>query len=187
MSRQQIVAGAADMMRRRGLNATSIREVAKHAGTPLGSTYHYFPGGKDQLAAEAVRLSEEIVTKVLAEKLRQGPAEGVTAFLALWREVLAGNDFKAGCPVLAVAVEEADHPEALKASAEAFRAWSKQLAASLEEHGVDAHRAAQLATLVIAAAEGAVVMCRAQRGIQPLDDIAAELTTLLETAIAART
>ena len=54
-SRQQLVAGAADMIRRRGLNATSIREVAKHAGTPLGSTYHYFPGGKHQLAAEAVR------------------------------------------------------------------------------------------------------------------------------------
>ena len=53
-SRQRLVAGAADMMRRRGLNATSVRELAKHAQAPLGSTYHYFPGGKYQLAAEAV-------------------------------------------------------------------------------------------------------------------------------------
>lgn len=183
MSRQQIVAGAADMLRRRGLNATSIREVAKHAGTPLGSTYHYFPGGKDQLAAEAVRLSAEVVTKVLGKRLRQGPAEGVRAFFELWREVVAGNDFQAGCPVVAVAVEEAGHPEALAASAEAFRAWSAQLADSLERHGVEASRAVRLATLVIAAAEGAVVICRAQRSIQPLDDVAAELTALLVSAV----
>ncbi|MEV6243569.1 TetR/AcrR family transcriptional regulator [Lentzea sp. NPDC051838] len=183
MSRQQIVAGAADMLRRRGLNATSIREVAKHAGTPLGSTYHYFPGGKDQLAAEAVRLSADFVSKVLDQQLRQGPAEGVRAFFELWREVVAGNDFKAGCPVVAVAVEEADHPEALAAAADAFRAWSAQLAASLEEHGVEPQRAAQLATLVVGAAEGAVVLCRAQRGIEPLEAIATELTALLASAV----
>ncbi|HEX8871062.1 MAG TPA: TetR/AcrR family transcriptional regulator [Lentzea sp.] len=182
-SRQQLVAGAADMLRRRGLNATSIREVAKHAGAPLGSTYHYFPGGKDQLAAEAVRLSSDVVTRVLDKKLRQGPVEGVQAFFELWRQVVAGNDFKAGCPVVAVAVEETDHPEALKASAEAFRAWSRQLAGALEEHGVAPQRAAQLATLVIGATEGAVVMCRAQRSVEPLDDVAKELTALLASAV----
>lgn len=37
-----MLAGAADMLSRRGANATSIREVAKHAQAPLGSTYHYF-------------------------------------------------------------------------------------------------------------------------------------------------
>ena len=68
MSREQIVTGAADMIRRRGLNATSIREVAKHAGTPLGSTYHYFPGGKNQLATEAVQWAADTVQKVLAAK-----------------------------------------------------------------------------------------------------------------------
>jgi AcrR family transcriptional regulator len=35
-SRDQLVAGAADMIRRRGLNATSIRDVARHAHAPLG-------------------------------------------------------------------------------------------------------------------------------------------------------
>ncbi|MFE0739517.1 TetR family transcriptional regulator, partial [Streptomyces sp. NPDC058855] len=40
-SRERIVAGAADMISRRGLSATSIREMAKHAKAPLGSTYHY--------------------------------------------------------------------------------------------------------------------------------------------------
>ena len=55
-SRDRLVIGAADMIRRRGLNATSVRELAKHAGAPLGSTYHYFPGGKQQVVTEAVRV-----------------------------------------------------------------------------------------------------------------------------------
>ncbi|WP_428834114.1 hypothetical protein [Lentzea roselyniae] len=43
------------------------------------------------------------------------------------------------------------------------------------------------AQLVVAAAEGAVAMCRTQRGTQPLDDVAKELTALLESVIEART
>ena len=54
-SRERIVAGAADLISRRGLNAASIRNLAKHAKAPLGSTYHYFPEGEGQLATEAGR------------------------------------------------------------------------------------------------------------------------------------
>lgn len=187
MSREQIVAGAADMMRRRGLNATSIREVAKHAGTPLGSTYHYFPGGKNQLATEAVRWASDTVGQVLAAKLRKGPVDGLKAFFALWRQIVTETEFQAGCPVLAVAIEETADSAALTAAAEAFTTWSAQLAAALQEHGVAERRAQSLAHLAVAAAEGAVAMCRAQRSVQPLDDVADELTALMKSAIAART
>ncbi|MFI6097400.1 TetR/AcrR family transcriptional regulator [Lentzea sp. NPDC051213] len=187
MTREQIVVGAADMIRRRGLNATSIREVAKHAGTPLGSTYHYFPGGKGQLATEAVRWAADTVSGLLAAKLRKGPVDGVRAFFALWRQIVTETEFRAGCPVLAVSVEDTTDGEALAAAAEAFRTWSAQLAESLREHGVAGDRADRLAALAVAAAEGAVAMCRAQRSVQPLDDVAAELAALLESAIGART
>jgi AcrR family transcriptional regulator len=187
MSREQIVAGAADMIRRRGLNATSIREVAKHAGTPLGSTYHYFPGGKNQLATEAVRWAADTVSGVLAAKLRKGPVDGLKAFFALWRKIVIETGYQAGCPVLAVSIDETAAGEALEAAAEAFRAWATQLAGALQEHGVEEAHAKRLAHLTVAAAEGAVAMCRAQRDIQPLDDVAAELTALVRAAIEART
>ncbi|MEU5263721.1 TetR/AcrR family transcriptional regulator [Amycolatopsis sp. NPDC021455] len=182
-SRQQLVAGAADMIRRRGLNATSIREVAKHAGTPLGSTYHYFPGGKQQLATEAVRFAGDTVTRMLDKRLRAGPVDGLRAFLALWREILTGSDFQAGCPVLAVSIEEGTHGEALSAAAEAFTGWEAQLTGSLREHGVAAAEAGRLATLAVAAAEGAVAMCRAQRSTRPLDRVSAQLESLITTAV----
>jgi AcrR family transcriptional regulator len=185
-SRQQLVAGAADMIRRRGLNATSIREVAKHAGTPLGSTYHYFPGGKQQLATEAVRFAGDTVARMLGKKLRAGPVDGLRAFLTLWREVLTSTGFEAGCPVLAVSIEEAtddDRLAVLSAAAEVFTGWESQLAGSLREHGVDPDGAEQLATLVVAATEGAVAMCRAQRSTRPLDRVSVSLESLLTTAV----
>lgn len=177
-SRQQLVTGAADMIRRRGLNATSIREVAKHAQAPLGSTYHYFPGGKQQLAVEAVRWASDTVAEILGAKLAAGPVDGLRGFLTLWRELITSTDFEAGCPVVAVSIE-ADSA-ALAAAAEAFTTWESMLADSLREHGADAPE--QLATLVVAAVEGAVVLCRAQRSAVPLDHVAAQLEQLVRTA-----
>ena len=182
-SRRLLVAGAADMLRRRGLNATSIREVAKHSGAPLGSTYHYFPGGKQQLAAEAVRFAGESVARMLREELQAGPVEGLRSFLGLWREVITGTDYRAGCPVLAVSIEEGvgeESPDVLTAAGEVFADWGSLLAESLRSSGVDAPRAEQLATLVVAAVEGAVVLCRAQRSTRPLDHVAAQLEVLLQ-------
>ncbi|MFF3332294.1 TetR/AcrR family transcriptional regulator [Streptomyces sp. NPDC002888] len=185
-SRERIVAGAADMISRRGLSATSIREMAKHAKAPLGSTYHYFPEGKQQLATEAVRFTGEWVARGLRKELEAGPVAGLHAFLALWRKIVVESDFHAGCPVLAVSIEEPpkdEVPPALAAAAEVFEQWESLLADSLREHGVEDGQAAQLATLVVAAVEGTVAMCRAKRSTQPLDHTAEQLQALITGAI----
>ncbi|WP_329410989.1 TetR/AcrR family transcriptional regulator [Streptomyces sp. NBC_00704] len=185
-ARERIVAGAADMISRRGLNATSIREMAKHARAPLGSTYHYFPEGKQQLATEAVRYTGEWVARRLRKELEAGPVAGLRAFLALWREIVVDSDFRAGCPVLAVSIEEPPTDEespAVTAAADVFTAWEGLLSASLREHGAGREEAVQLATLVVAAVEGTVAMCRAKRSIEPLDRVAEQLHALVLATI----
>jgi AcrR family transcriptional regulator len=185
-ARQRIVAGAADMISRRGLTATSIREMAKHADAPLGSTYHYFPDGKQQLATEAVRYTGEMIARSLRKALRAGPAAGLSAFLAMWRTIVLDTDFRAGCPVLAVAIEEpptGEIPPALAAAAEVFDEWENLLAASLREHGAEPHQAAQVATLIVAAVEGAVALCRAKRSTEPLDRTAEQLQQVIRDTI----
>jgi AcrR family transcriptional regulator len=185
-ARERIVAGAADMISRRGLNATSIRETAKHARAPLGSTYHYFPEGKQQLATEAVRYTGQWVARSLRKELEAGPVAGLRAFLALWRKIVVDSDFRAGCPVLAVSIEEPptdETPTALAAAADVFSDWESLLAASLREHGAEPAQAAQLATLIVAAVEGTVAMCRARRSAQPLDHTAEQLQALILATI----
>lgn len=173
------------MLRRRGLNATSVRELAKHANAPLGSTYHYFPGGKYELAAEAVRWADGVVARGLAKALNAGPVAGLRSFLELWRNILLDNDFRAGCPVLAVSVEELpDGATAPRdAAAAAFTNWTAMLTRALSEHGADEAQALNAATLVVAAVEGTVAMCRAQRSTAPLDRVTPELVGVVTRAL----
>lgn len=189
-ARRRLIAGAAEMLSRRGLNATSIRELAKYSKAPLGSTYHYFPGGKKQVVVEAVRYVGGKVTAVLAESLQAGPLHGLSAFLELWREQVLKSDFEAGCPILSVAVEEPDSDEgmvALDAAARVFATWTDVMSQSLRMEGVEDEQAKQLATLIVSSVEGTVALCRAQRSIEPLDRVSRQLEWLIETAIQSKT
>jgi AcrR family transcriptional regulator len=180
--RRRMVIGAADMISRRGLNATSVRELAKHAGAPLGSTYHYFPGGKYDLATAAVQWADDLTVDVLSRELAAGPQAGLSAFLSMWRKVVVDSDFHAGCPVLAVSVEDLpdEHTAPRDAAATAFVRWTTLLADSLRKSGAEAEDAARVATVIVAAVEGTVAMCRAQRSITPLDDVAAQLSQIVD-------
>lgn len=191
-----MVAGAADLLSRRGVHATSLRTVVQHTGTPRGSLSHHFPGGKQQLLEEAVRYAGESVARPLESLLRErGAVEGLRAFVGWWRHVLEQSGFESGCPVLAVAVaplsadDEAapqDEPRAqpLRALAhEAFERWQAILAAALRREGVPAARARRLAALTVASIEGTVAMCRAARSAQPLDDVRIELEAALMDAV----
>jgi len=175
-----VIDAAAQMLARVGLNATSIREVTKLAEAPLGSTYHHFPGGKQELLARATHMAGDKVEALLVELLRNGAVQGLQQFLAMWRERLLRSQFRAGCPVLAAAVEEpvdavASQPRA--AAAEVFVRWQGHLAQAFVADGHAPGQAAGLASLVIASVEGAVAMSRALQDIAPFDQVAAQLLT----------
>ena len=184
--RQRLVATAADLLRRRGLSSTSIRELAKHARAPLGSTYHYFPGGKPQLISEAVSYSGGGIHRRLQKELAAGPLAGLEAFLALWREVLLAGDFRAGCPVIAVAADDASAEEdalPLAAAAAALDSWQRLLAESLRGAGVPPDEAEALATMIIASVEGAILLCRAQRSLTAFERVTRVLVRQVAQAV----
>lgn len=188
-TRQRMIEAAASMLAQHGLNATSIREMTRRADAPFGSTYHHFPGGKQQVVEEAVRLAGGRVSAALDQHLQAGPVAGLSSFLTSWRNALLRSDFRIGCPVLAAAAEEpidAIAEGALEAAAQVFATWEAALTAALRAQGCAQDRAAQLATLVIASMEGVIVLCRAQRSITPFDQVSAQLVTLAADAVASR-
>ncbi|MBJ7520540.1 MAG: TetR/AcrR family transcriptional regulator [Solirubrobacteraceae bacterium] len=186
-SRTRMVQSAAMLLRERGLSGTSFRDVIEHSGAPRGSIYHHFPEGKRQLVREAVEMSGGWVGDAIASLEETGdPVETLRAFLGVWAEILRASDFRAGCPVVAVSVEaNDDEPEVTEAAAQAFRRWTRELADGLHGAGMEEERARRLATLTVAAIEGAVVLCRAERSTAPLDDVGAELEASLRTALVA--
>lgn len=193
-TRNKMISGAVDLLRRRGVNATSVREVVRHSGTPRGSIRHHFPQGKQQLVQEALNAAGEAASQPLAALVqRAGVQAGLRAFIAGWRSILEDSQFEAGCPVLAVAVEqyigEDGFPDAqaqdvlLANCASIFGDWGQILSEGLTREGVGATRAQSLATLIVAAVEGSVALCRAAGHADPLLKVEEELLSVLESVI----
>ena len=136
----RMVRGAAQLLRERGYTGTGFREVIERTGAPRGSIYHHFPGGKAQLAGEAVDYVGGIARQVIDGSLADGdPVGALRAFVELWRADFERSGGRAGCPIVAVAVESHDEaPELLDAADRAFSAWEDAFAAALRRAGVDA-------------------------------------------------
>jgi AcrR family transcriptional regulator len=183
-SRRRMVRSAALLLRERGLAGTSFREVLEHSGAPRGSIYHHFPGGKSQLVEEAVNSVGRYATKLIAGEHGGDPIAALRAFVQTWRVGLESSDYRAGCPVVAVATEASEQePELRRAAAAAFTSWQEAIAAGLRNAGVAADRARSVAALVVGGVEGAVVLCRAERSIRPLEDVSNELERVLTSAL----
>ena len=180
--RERMVDGAMRLLARRGLKATSFSEVLAATGAPRGSLYHHFPSGKDELVGEAVDRAGAVLTDALAAVAGQ-PADAVVArFLAIWRAVLTQSQCEAGCAVLAVTVAT-DSPELLAHATAVFRSWRERLADLLHQGGLPAQTAQHVALLLIASAEGAVVLSRAAHSLEPFEAVAQQLSEHLNTLL----
>jgi TetR/AcrR family transcriptional repressor of lmrAB and yxaGH operons len=179
-TRRKMVAGAARAIGTRGVGAMSLRDLAKEAGVPLGSTYHHFPGGKAQLAEEAVMSIGRQVSRLVDKAREEGIEAALSAFARVWRELLVETDFRTGCPVLAVAT--GDDPELTETARGIFASWQELMVGGLVADGVPAARAPGLARMIIASLEGAVAVSRAERSLEPLDQVSTELVTLVQAA-----
>ncbi|MEU6464185.1 helix-turn-helix domain-containing protein [Streptomyces sp. NPDC046976] len=186
--RERMVFSAAQLIRRDGVNATGMREVAAHAGAPRGSLQHYFPGGKEQLVGEAVawagRYAGKRIGRFVEQVAEPTPSALFAAMAAQWTEEYDRDGFGAGCPVAAAAVDRAASDDITRAAvAAAFTAWRTPLAEALTAMGVPTGRSADLATLMISALEGAILLARAERDVRPLTTVVRELGPLLDAAV----
>jgi TetR/AcrR family transcriptional repressor of lmrAB and yxaGH operons len=180
-TRRRMVQGAAILIGIRGASGTSLRDLAREAGVPLGSMYHHFPKGKQQLIVEAVQFMGDRIGLAIQRARGRGIHATVEAIANRWRTVLVQTDFRAGCTVMAVALED-DHELNVLADG-IFSQWQESLAQVLREGGVDEERAPRLARMAVAAMEGGVALCRAEHSLEPLDGVLAELRELLAHAM----
>lgn len=179
--RERMVASAALLIRERGAHPTAIADVLAHSGAPRGSAYHYFPGGRTQLLCEAIDFASDQMAAHIDKA--DSTSELLDAMIFGFRKQLSASDFRAGCPVVAVAVE-AGEPDAAESAAldragAAFNRWTGQIVRRLQDDGVSAERAEELAMLILSAIEGAIVVARATRDLKPLDLIHSQLRALL--------
>ncbi len=168
-TRDRLISATGRLLRRQGYAATGLNQVVAEADAPKGSMYFHFPGGKEELAAAAVdRFAERITANMTSLLARRTVAGAIEGFFDSYIEYFERTDFRDGCVVATVALDEASTHELLaKAASQALHTWVDLLADAFQSEGRDPDEAHDLATLVIAALEGTIVMAKGQRSVEP--------------------
>jgi TetR/AcrR family transcriptional regulator, lmrAB and yxaGH operons repressor len=175
-----VIRTAASLFRAQGYHATGLNQVLAEGSLPKGSLYFHFPGGKEQLAVESLQLSGEELGAGIADALASTPepARALDRILALLGEHLVATDFREGCPVATVALDAAAQSEPIRAAcAGVYDSWRDIVARHLRAAGVP--DAEEVATVLVAAVEGALLLARTSRDVTPLHTVGTHLRALL--------
>jgi AcrR family transcriptional regulator len=170
-TRDRIVRTSAELFRAQGYAATGVKQIVTAAQAPFGSLYHFFPGGKEQLGAEAVRASGELYAQLIPAVFDPAPdvVTGVRDFFAGAAAHLVETDYADACPIATVALEVSSRSETMRqACADVFESWISAGAARFADAGVDEPTARELTIGMLGVLEGAFVLARATRTTEPL-------------------
>ncbi len=172
---------AAQLLRERGAAAVTIDEVLVRSGAPRGSVYHHFPEGRSQILREALEYAGREITASIDEAAGESAAALLRLFVEFWEQCLVDSDYNAGCPVLAAAVGSgADEQQLTSVAADIFGRWREASRQAYLREGFEPSDAIALADTTISAMEGAVVLCRSIRSLEPLHDVAAQMEFLIK-------
>ncbi|MEV0374905.1 TetR/AcrR family transcriptional regulator [Streptomyces sp. NPDC050636] len=174
-TRARILRTAADLFQRQGYGATGLTQVLAESGAPKGSLYFHFPQGKEQLAAEAVTLAGTEMGERMAAALAaaSGPADAITALGALWAQGLEDSDYRDGCPVATVALEEAGDAGPIHDACQGtYQLWLSGLVEQLRGWGMAEQEAQELADLAMSSLQGALLLARVRRDATVVHSVA---------------
>jgi AcrR family transcriptional regulator len=188
-TRERILYASAELFRRQGYAGTGLKQIAAESEATLGSVYHFFPGGKEALADDVLRTGGRFFLALYESIAAAAPdlLSTVRDFFAGAGETLVATDFADACPIATVAGEIASTHEVLRvATADVFESWLGALTEDAVEAGVPADRARPLAVSVLAVLEGAFLLSRSLRSVEPMQASADAAAALVSAALAAR-
>lgn len=185
-TRERILEASTELFRRQGMTGTGLKQIAATSGATLGSIYHFFPGGKDDLAAATIKQAgadyRYLVFAFFADS--DDLIRSVEETFAAAAAFLVETDYADACPIATVALEVASTNEGLRqATAAVFTDWIESGTAHLRSYDIEPSTARQLIIGFITSLEGAFVLARALRSTEPLDAASAAVTESARQAL----
>jgi len=154
-----VVPLVAEVFRELGYEGSSMSAITARTKLSKGSLYHFFPGGKEEIAAEIlVHVHAWFVTQVF-EPLERG--ESQTALESMWKSV--DDYFRSGrrvCLIGAFALDETRDRFAAPIRGY-FKRWIKALESALVRSGMEVASAKKLAEETVIGIQGALTLSRA--------------------------
>ncbi|HEX4590586.1 MAG TPA: TetR family transcriptional regulator C-terminal domain-containing protein [Gemmataceae bacterium] len=185
-TRARLVEAARTLFWEQGYANTGIAQILKAADALSGSLYYFFPTKEDLLVAvleEYKGLLMPMVVQPVFERVTD-PIERIFGILDGYRKGLLAMDFRYGCPIGNLALEVSNElPVARELLAENFTGWCKVVETCLEEAAgrlpADLDKA-RLAQFVLNTMEGAVMLARTYRTIEPYDTAVSQLRDYID-------
>jgi TetR/AcrR family transcriptional repressor of lmrAB and yxaGH operons len=171
-SKWKTVAAAIKLFHQRGYHGTSLHDILAVGGSPRGSLYFHFPGGKEEIGENALTIAGEAVRQGIVRAAEA--SRSVETFLTHVARAMAADleksDYQEGCPIATTALETSAQSDVLgDATSSAFRKWETEISRGLERFGMSDDEADQLATMVLSQLEGALLLARTYRSLQPIE------------------
>jgi TetR/AcrR family transcriptional regulator, lmrAB and yxaGH operons repressor len=174
-TRDRLLRTGERLFRMQGYSGTGLKQLAQEAEAPWSSMYHFFPGGKEQLAAEIIRHAADLYAALIAKAFAAyaDPSDAVAAVFKAEAKILTESKFRNGCPVAAVTLDIGSTVEELRRPcAEAFELWVTTFATGLGATGLPETESRPLATHVLSSLEGAILLSRAAKSVAPIEQTA---------------
>ena len=170
-----------DVFREHGFEGASLSLIGERTGLGKGSLYHFFPGGKEEMAAAVLAEIDGWFATHIFKPLREEP-NAVHAIAHMFQAV--EEYFKSGrrvCLVGALALNDSRDRFATQIGGY-FADWNDALAVALMRAGYGPKKARRRAEECLAAIQGALVLARALDDPTIFQRILAKLKTrLLDT------
>jgi TetR/AcrR family transcriptional repressor of lmrAB and yxaGH operons len=156
--RADVVPLIAEVFRELGYHGASIGNITQRTKVTKGSLYHFFPGGKEEMAAAILAHVDDWFVREIYEPLER---EEATAIARMWTSV--DDYFRSGRRVCLVGAFALDETRDLFAEAvrEYFRRWIDALAKALRRAGADRRSAQGVSEEIVGGIQGALVLARA--------------------------
>jgi TetR/AcrR family transcriptional repressor of lmrAB and yxaGH operons len=188
-SRKKLIAAAYGLFRAGGVHGTSLAEVTAAAGMPRGSFSFHFPGGKDELTHEVLRLAGTNVRVAIGD-LAAGRSfpEVIDALFVAVRDELVNSCYRDSCAVAGVTldVHQRESPDVVRACAQAFGSWVEAIAAIAGRDGADPAEALRTGWTVVTLLEGGLILARARQDHGPLEAARADAVAAARRVMAER-
>ena len=170
-SREKTLSAAVKLFSQRGYHGTVLQDILDAGGAPRGSLYFHFPKGKEQIGEAAVQLGTDGVRQFITDAAQT--SGNVQAFLVKLARGMAANlersGYREGCPVATTALETAAQSDVLgRAARTAFQTWEQEIKRALISFGMKANQADRTATAVLSQLEGALLLARTYRRLEPM-------------------
>lgn len=157
--RTDIVPLLAETFRELGYEGATLSRITERTGIGKGSLYHFFPGGKEEMAGAVLADIDAWFEQAVYRPLRNDDAR--QAIAAMWLNV--GDYFRSGGRICLVGAFALDDTRERFSSAigDYFIRWIEALRSALIRAGCAEREAQMLAEEGICGIQGALVLSRA--------------------------